>query len=163
MLTILAIDLGVTCGVAVMIDQELEFSEEYEYKKSLLGLQTYVKHLINLWQPDLILIPYPTRHYNVIMSHGKMIGVIEAAAEYKDILVIEVQDSTCKKVVLGKGNAKKADIALFYKDQYPEIESEHILDCVMFCHYYLIATNKKKPNTKCQKKIITKSLNQKKD
>jgi Holliday junction resolvasome RuvABC endonuclease subunit len=97
------------------------------------------------------------------MSHGKMIGVIEAAAEYKDILVIEVQDSTCKKVVLGKGNAKKADIALFYKDQYPEIESEHILDCVMFCHYYLIATNKKKPNTKCQKKIITKSLNQKKD
>ncbi len=57
MLTILAIDLGVTCGVAVMIDQELEFSEEYEYKKSLLGLQTYVKHLINLWLPTVIKIP----------------------------------------------------------------------------------------------------------
>ena len=149
--------------MAVMIDQELEFSEEYEYKKSLLGLQTYVKHLINLWQPDLILIPYPTRHYNVIMSHGKMIGVIEAAAEYKDILVIEVQDSTCKKVVLGKGNARKADIALFYKDQYPEVESEHILDAIMFCHYYLIATKIKKPNKKCQKKITQKSLKQKKD
>jgi len=157
MFTILSIDLGVTCGVAVMIDQELEFSEEYQYKKSLLGLQTYVKHLINLWRPDLILIPYPTRHYNVIMSHGKMIGVIEAVAEFKDILTIEVQDATCKKVVLGKGNAKKKEIALFYKDQYPEIESEHVLDCIMFCDYYLIATSKKKPNKKCQKKITTKS------
>ena len=150
MLTILAIDLGVTCGVAVMIDKELEFTEEYEYKKSLLGLQTYVKHLMNLWRPDLILIPYPTRHYNVIMSHGKMIGVIEAAAEYKDILTIEVQDATCKKVVLGKGNARKDDIAKHYKNLYPEIDSEHILDAIMFCDYYLIATNSKKPNKKCQ-------------
>jgi len=163
MTTILSIDLGVTCGVAVMIDQELEFTEEYEHKKSLLQLQSYVKHLISLWQPDLILIPYPTRHYNVIMSHGKMIGVIEAAAEFKDILVIEVQDATCKKVVLGKGNARKADIALFYKDQYPEIESEHILDAIMFCDYYLIATKIKKPNTKCQRRITVKNLNQKKD
>jgi len=163
MTTILSIDLGVTCGVAVMIDQELEFTEEYEHKKSLLQLQSYVKHLISLWQPDLILIPYPTRHYNVIMSHGKMIGVIEAAAEFKDILVIEVQDATCKKVVLGKGNARKADIALFYKDQYPEIESEHILDAIMFCDYYLIATKIKKPNTKCQRQITVKNLNQKKD
>lgn len=163
MTTILSIDLGVTCGVAVMIDQELEFTEEYEHKKSLLQLQSYVKHLISLWQPDLVLIPYPTRHYNVIMSHGKMIGVIEAAAEFKDILVIEVQDATCKKVVLGKGNARKADIALFYKDQYPEIESEHILDAIMFCDYYLIATKIKKPNTKCQRRITEKNLNQKKD
>jgi len=163
MTTILSIDLGVTCGVAVMIDQELEFTEEYEHKKSLLQLQSYVKHLISLWQPDLILIPYPTRHYNVIMSHGKMIGVIEAAAEFKDILVIEVQDATCKKVVLGKGNARKADIALFYKDQYPEIESEHILDAILFCDYYLIATKIKKPNTKCQRRITVKNLNQKKD
>jgi len=162
MLAILSIDLGVTCGVAVMIDGELEFTEEYEYKKGLLQLQTYVKQLIMLWQPDLILIPYPTRHYNVIMSHGKMIGVIEAVAEYKDILTIEVQDNTCKKVVLGKGNARKEDIALFYKDQYPEIESEHILDAIMFCDYYLIATNKKKPNKKCQKKITQKGLNIKK-
>jgi len=162
MLTILSIDLGVTCGVAVMVDGELEFTEEYEYKKGLLQLQTYVKHLMMLWKPDLILIPYPTRHYNVIMSHGKMIGVIEAAAEYKDILTIEVQDNTCKKVVLGKGNARKEEIALFYKDQYPEIDSEHILDAIMFCDYYLIATKKKKPNKKCQRILIKKNPNTKK-
>ena len=144
MLTILSIDLGVTCGVVVMIDGELEFTEEYEYKKGLLQLQTYAKHLIMLWKPDLILIPYPTRHYNVIMSHAKMIGVIEAVAEFKDILVIEVQDNTCKKVVLGKGNARKADIALFYKDQYPEVESEHILDAILFCHWYLLESGVKR-------------------
>jgi len=159
MTTILSIDLGATCGIAIMINGELELAEEYKYKKSLLQLQTYVKHLIMLWQPSLILIPYPTRHYNVIMSHGKMIGVIEAAAEFKDILTIEVQDSTCKRIVLGKGNASKEDIALFYKNLHPEIESEHILDAIMFCDYYLIATKTKKPNKKCQKMIIKKNLN----
>ena len=159
MTTILSIDLGAMCGVAVMINGELELAEEYEYKKSLLQLQSYVKHLINLWQPDLLLIPYPTRHYNVIMSHGKMIGVIEAAAEFKDILTIEVQDNTCKRIVLGKGNARKEDIALFYKEQYPEVESEHILDAIMFCDYYLIATEIKKPNKKCQRMIRAKNLN----
>ena len=134
-ITILSIDLGKTCGVAVVTEQGLEFSEDYNFK-TLLQLQTYTKGLLSLWRPDVVLIPYPTRFYRVILAHAKMMGVIEAAAEYRDTLVIEVQDSTCKKVVIGKGNAKKEDIAEHYKDKYPDL-SEHQKDAVMFVEWYL--------------------------
>ena len=63
-------------------------------------------------------------------------GVVELEAEKKDIQVIEVQDGTCKKVVLGNGRAKKEDIAAYYKDIHPEVTSEHILDSILFIDWY---------------------------
>lgn len=135
-MTILSIDLGKTCGIAISIDGEIEDTEEYKFN-GLLDLHTLVREKCNLWEPDVILIPYPTHHYYVIMSHAKMMGVIEMEAEKRNITVIEVQDSTCKKTVLGKGNAKKEDIANYYKKIHPDIKSEHILDSVMFIDWYL--------------------------
>jgi Holliday junction resolvasome RuvABC endonuclease subunit len=129
---IVSIDLGKTCGTSIRTNQGIEFEEEYEYR-SLLQLHTYVKGLLSLWKPDLLLIPYPTRFYAVILAHGKMMGAIEAAAEFTNTPVINCQDSTCKKVVIGKGNAKKADIA----KHYGEDVSEHILDARLFCDWYL--------------------------
>lgn len=66
-------------------------------------------------------------------------GVICAACEQRDTVLIEVQDSTCKKVVIGSGKAKKPDIAKHYSKIHPEIESEHVLDAVMFIDWYLTA------------------------
>lgn len=129
---IIAIDLGKTCGVSVRTDQGIEFEEEYEYR-SLLQLHTYVKALLRLWKPDLLIIPYPTRFYAVILAHGKMMGAIEAAAEFTNTPVINCQDSTCKKVVLGSGKAKKKDIIAHYGGEI----SEHLADARMFCDWYL--------------------------
>ena len=135
-LVILSIDLGKVCGVAVHTSEGIEYTEEYAFV-DLMQLQAFAKHLIHKWRPSLVLIPYPTRFYRVILQHAKMMGVIESVAIQFDTLVIEVQDSTCKKVVLGKGNAKKPDIAKHYKKIHPEIESEHILDAIMFIDWYL--------------------------
>jgi len=129
---IIAIDLGKTCGVSVRTDQGIEFEEEYQYR-SLLQLHTYVKGLLRLWKPDLLILPYPTRFYAVILAHGKMIGAIEAAAEFTNTPVIETNDSRCKKLVLGNGKAKKEDIAKHYGADI----SEHILDARLFTDSYL--------------------------
>lgn len=135
---ILSLDLGKDCGIAVRTNQGIEFTEEYKFK-NFSQLQTYVKHLIMLWKPDLVLCPYPTRFYNTILKHGKMLGVICAVCELRDIPLIEVQDKSCKKLVIGKGNAKKKDIAEYYKEYYQDIDSEHIFDAIMFIDWYLKA------------------------
>jgi len=137
---ILSIDLGKTCGVSVWsTSQGVELTDEFK-ADTLSGLHEKAKLLMDLWEPDLVLIPYPTRFYRVIMSHSKMMGVIELEAEKRDIQVIECQDSTCKKVVIGSGRAKKPDILKHYQDSglTKEIgtESEHILDSVMFIDWY---------------------------
>jgi Holliday junction resolvasome RuvABC endonuclease subunit len=138
---ILSIDLGKTCGISVWsTSQGIEYTEEVTIK-SLLDLDKKVKYLITRWIPNLILIPYPTRFYRVILNHSKLMGVVELEAEKKDTQVIEVQDGTCKKTVLGNGRAKKEDIAEYYKDKYPEIESEHVLDSILFTHWYLLSTD----------------------
>lgn len=134
--TILSIDLGKTCGVAVSINGEIEHAQEY-VNSGLFEFNTFVKEMIILWRPDVILIPYPTRFYYVIIAHAKLMGIVEAEAEKRNITVIEVQDSTCKKVVLGRGNAKKEDIAIYYSDKYPSITSGHILDSIMFVDWFL--------------------------
>ncbi len=139
---ILSIDIGAMCGVAVSINNKIEYTEEHKFT-TLLDLHTFVKELVLRWRPDIILAPYPTRFYNTILKHGKMLGVIEVIAEQREILVIEVQDATCKKAVLGKGNAKKPDILKHYTSTgiIEEIgtTSEHILDAILFTDYYFKA------------------------
>jgi Holliday junction resolvasome RuvABC endonuclease subunit len=130
-LVILAVDLGKTCGVAVAINGDVEFTTSYKHER-LEDLWVFVKDLVDRWRPNLILIPYPTRFYRVIMSHSKMMGVIELIAEKKDIQVIEVQDATCKKVVLGNGRAKKDAIMAHFNE-----ENEHIADARLFIAWYL--------------------------
>lgn len=141
---ILSIDIGSIFGVGVHDGEKIIYTEEWEYK-TLLELFTYTKELIFRWKPSVILIPYPTRYYNVLQKHFKMIGVIECVAEYRDILTIECNDATCKKAVLGKGNAKKADILSHYtkNGMVEEIgtDSEHVLDAVMFIDWYRKSTD----------------------
>lgn len=132
---ILSIDLGKTCGVAVSVNGEIEHTQEYTHK-GLLDFQIFVKETILLWQPELILIPFPTRFYYVMIAHAKLMGIVEAEADKFGVAVIETQDNVCKKVVLGKGNSKKEDIEAYYKDKFPEA-SEHEMDAVMFIDWYL--------------------------
>jgi len=142
-MVILSIDLGKDCGVSVRTSQGIELEEEYKFK-NFSQLQSYVKDLCRQWRPDLVLAPYPTRFYNTILKHGKMLGVICAVCEQLDIVMIEVQDKTCKKVVTGSGKATKNDIRIHYKE--PEDFSEHILDARMFADAYLKAVEESAKN-----------------
>ena len=138
-MVILSIDIGKTFGAAVSVDNEIEFTQEITLE-SLAQVEKWVKDLVDIWKPNLILIPYPTRFYYVIIKHAKIMGVSELLAEKKEITVIEVNAATCKKVVLGSGKARKEDIANHYKSIHPDIKSEHILDCVMFRDWFVKAS-----------------------
>ena len=142
-MVILSIDLGKVCGVSIRTSQGIELEEEYKFK-NFYQLQSYVKDLCRQWRPDLVLAPYPTRFYNTILKHGKMLGVICAVCEQLDIVMIEVQDKTCKKAVTGSGKATKDDIRIHYKE--PEAFSEHILDARMFADAYLKAVEESAKN-----------------
>lgn len=136
---ILSFDLGRTSAACIHTEQGFEYFEEFivDYK-DLHKFDKKVKELIRNWDPDLILAPYPTRHYWTILNHGKLLGIIEAQAGSKDIGVIETQDSTCKAEVLGNGNARKKAVANLYQN-HPDGPplSEHVYDAMMFVDWYL--------------------------
>ena len=106
-------------------------SEEFTIY-SLNGLYTFVKSLKYAFTPDLVIYPQPVSHYNVYRKHWQYIGIINLVCEKMGITTIEVIDSTAKKVVLGNGRAKKAEIMEYFNE-----ESEHIADARMFEEWYV--------------------------
>jgi len=134
---IYSIDIGKTMGFCINDGGEIIQSYEmniwdkdgYNYT----WLASHLKSAIDVWKPDLILIPYPTRYYYVIIAHAKIMGIICYIAQKREVPVIEVQDCTCKKAVLNNGRAKKPDIEKYY----PNIKGEHERDAALFAEAYL--------------------------
>ncbi len=136
---ILSLDIGTnrttpTMGMSIWMSGEF-IVNTYQFA-GLVAFKKYLSELITLYKPDLIIIPYPTRFYNTLIAHAKVMGIIEYLAEYHDITVIETQDAHCKNVVLGAGKKTKEEIAEFFKKDYPDA-SEHSLDALMFIKAYL--------------------------
>ena len=128
----MSIDLGRIMGITINVNGEFEHEEEYKFI-SYSNFESKLKDIISLWKPHLILIPYPTRFYRVILAHAKLMGIVCLLGDKNNITVIEVQDATCKKVVLGDGKAKKEDI----KNHFNTDLSEHILDSMMFTLWFI--------------------------
>ena len=135
-MTILSIDLGKMMGISIH-NNGFEHKEEYKFS-GYNDFYNKVNDLILLWKPSLILIPYPTRFYRVILSQAKLMGIVCMLADKNQIQVIEVQDATCKKAVLGSGKAKKEEIMEFFDE-----ESEHVADSKMFIMWYIKNLEKK--------------------
>jgi Holliday junction resolvasome RuvABC endonuclease subunit len=125
---ILSLDLG---KVSAWYTSPANTGEDFKIE-SLSQLKDKVTLLMNLYNPDVILYPQPTRYYNVMRKHWQYVGVINLVAEKNDIQTIEVIDITCKKAVIGSGKAKKEDVMEYYKES-----SEHVADARMFIDYYL--------------------------
>jgi len=139
---IFSIDVGRTMGFVMMRDSDLLFYEEIKFE-SLQKLYEVADKWITLTPPDLILIPYPTRIYNVIVMQSKLSAIIEMVAEKHNVPVILMNDKHCKKTILNNGKAQKKDIYDYYYQKYSEnklqceIKSEHVLDAIMFAETYL--------------------------
>ena len=134
---ILSVDIGKTMGIAVNYDGDFIHKEEYIFN----GYSLFYKKLNSLralFKINLILIPYPTRFYYIIQFHAKLMGIVCLLAEKRDITVIEVQDATCKKIVLGDGRAKKEKIMRHFKEKNP-----HVADA-------MLSTNTVPPNTRTE-------------
>ena len=135
MMKILAFDLG-TVSAYVVANQKQDYVDfdwwsNYKIETPLLDLKERTERALQRHHPNVILVPYPTRFYNVIIKHSKMIGIIELLGEEYSTTVLEVNDAQCKKVVLGSGKSKKADIMNYFKEK-----NEHLADCKMFIEWY---------------------------
>ena len=127
---ILSIDLGKNIGAVCMKGEATLFKEHLVFD-GLLWLRNKVDLIIHELKPDVILIPFPTRFYYTMIAHAKMMGVICMLAEDYGVTVIEVNDSTCKKTVLGSGKAKKPEIMKHFNE-----ENEHCADALMFIEWF---------------------------
>lgn len=106
------------------------------YKLTTLGaFETFVKEKIDLYKPDVIASARPTMYPQVIAKQSKLLAIIELRAEKRNIPFMELIDCTCKKVVIGKGNAKKPEIVAWAKGVTDEDLSEDEADAVMFAYY----------------------------
>jgi len=127
-MNILGIDLGKNTGWAFSED------EYWHYKiKDILDFEAKVKDLVVLYKPDVIITAYPVRFYNAIVSHSKYMWVLEVIAWKKDIQLIQVNDSQCKKAIFWKWKIAKEEIQERYKS-----DNEHSADAFMFREYLII-------------------------
>ena len=131
--SILSIDLGATSGIAVYDEGDIVFTEEYKIT-CLSDIEETILPLIKKYNVKLIIVPYPTRIYWVIVKQSQQMGVVKLVAEKNNISVVESNDKHCKKNVSGSGAIKKEHI----KEIYPAYPSEHVRDAVMFIDSYLI-------------------------
>ena len=69
-------------------------------------------------------------HAQVTRYHAAMAGVVELYCEKNDIPYFDIADSTMRKVVIGKGNAKKPEVMDFLK-----IDNEHAADAMVAALY----------------------------
>ena len=100
-------------------------------KKNYYDLYKWLKSIIDLYKPTDIVIPVTTARRSTYISHNRVNGIILFIAHRKKIPVHEVRDNTCRKNVLGKGNATKDDVVEFFKQ-----ENDHRADACMFGYYY---------------------------
>jgi len=126
-MNILSFDLGKTNAY---YSSSKKIGAEFECK-DLFDFSRVISQLLKKLSPNVVLVPFPVRYYNVFARHYEKIGIIKLHAIDNNIIVIEVNDKRCKKVVLGNGNANKEDV----KHHFCE-KSEHIADCMLFQKFY---------------------------
>jgi len=121
----LGIDVGKTSGW---------YFDGESGEMSFLTLEKYyqdIMHLVDLYKPEMVVSARPTRMYNVIVFQTKLLAIIELICEKKNIKHnLRLIDSSCKKKVIGKGNAKKPEIM-----EWAGVGSEHEADAKMFVEY----------------------------
>lgn len=127
---LVGIDVGRTTGIAVKHGDIYIEATTLSFK-SLKVYHDTIYETLSKNAPSLIVCAYPTRFYRVIKFHSALLAIIELCAEVLNIPYIEFQDAHCKKVVIGKGNAKKQDIMEYFKE-----DNEHIADAKMFIETY---------------------------
>lgn len=127
---IVSFDVGKSTGWAYL-DITGEETGVFQFT-SLAAYEKCVKDIIQLYKPDVVVTAYPTRFYRVIVYQSKLAAIVELCCEKKNIQFAEVNDSTCKKDILGNGKASKEEIM-----QYFNKDTEHEADALMFAtHIY---------------------------
>lgn len=111
--SVLAIDLGHTYGFCFK-DSVAENSGENKWKE-LTEWGVQLTELIRLYKPDILVLSQTNNFgfWNAARSALMQAGVAFYLAGKKGIAGIEINDSSCRKIVLGKAIKKKEVQAMF--------------------------------------------------
>lgn len=91
-----------------------------------------MRGMINIYEPEVIVVGKPNRMYNVIASHNRYIGILCMLAEEQDIALVELNDMTARATLWpGKGGYKKDQI-----QKLTGIEDPDRSDAYVFAHAY---------------------------
>lgn len=103
---------------------------------TLMGFAKSVERMIRDKKIDAIVTCRAMgRNQQVIRFHSAMAGIVELACEYMDKTYFDVADVTMRKVVIGKGNAKKPEVMSFLG-----IDNEHAADAMVGARYLAAVT-----------------------
>ena len=142
---ILAFDVGKNTGVCFlenskMIIDEIKFKTLFQYKEE-------IKELIKKHKPNLVVYSDTVfmKNSNSVKPLHFYMACVEMACEELKTQYEAIQDSTAKKHVIGKGNAKKHEIKEWVINT-SIIESDGIsqdvCDATMFAEYMFNKLNK---------------------
>lgn len=126
MQTILGIDPGRMWGWAVVKGKKVLHHGSKNFI-SLVSFQKDVYDLIQFHKIDAVITCRAMGpHAQVTRFHAAMAAVVEIYCELHNIPYFDVADNSMRKVVIGNGAAKKADVMRFCK-----IPNEHAADAVI--------------------------------
>ena len=134
-MTYMGIDVGNSTGICYL--DEHGFDTIQLTYTNLLGYYHLVYDVVQRYCPDVVgysMTYMPSRPKSTQSLHFKM-AVVELVCAKLKIKCVSFPDSTCKKVVVGKGNAKKEDVMAWAQKKNSAEMVQDEADAMMFCEY----------------------------
>lgn len=138
----LSIDVGNSTGIAYL--DEHGFDTMHVEYSDLLSYYYLMYDIIQKYLPDVVGYSYtymPSRPKSTQSLHFKM-AIVELICAKQKIKCVSFPDSTCKKAVIGKGNASKEEVKEWAKKLHnAEIDdktTQDEFDSMMFAEYMRI-------------------------
>lgn len=129
-LTYLGIDPGKMWGWAAY-DTNLGRVYGAEKFETLAQFERRIQTLVEALSVDAVITCRAMgRNQQVIRFHSSMAGVVECFCERAGISYFDLPDVTLRKIVVGKGNAKKPEVMAFL-----DISNEHAADAMVGALY----------------------------
>lgn len=124
---VLGIDPGKTWGWATTDGQWGS-----EHFIGLLDFKGLVANKVEILRPEAVFTCRAMGHSNpaVTRIHGAMGGIVELVCEEMGVAYFDIADSTMRKAVMGKGNAKKAEVM-----EFTGISDDHAADAMIAAMY----------------------------
>lgn len=137
MTKILGFDLGTNWGWAFYAGDEATFEWQSAKFRTLGGLESDIKALIDIWKPELVVNARAMgRNQQVIRVHGAMAGILELVCEKKGVPFWDKADSHMRKVVYGTGKMSKDAVM-----EQSGVGNEHAADAMTAAKYGYIITS----------------------
>jgi crossover junction endodeoxyribonuclease RuvC len=146
-MNIIGLDLSLTgTGIVVLRDSRIVYQELVTTKPGTTDMQRIITIMNQITEvlttyagPDcLVVIEGPSYGSNTSSIHtlGKLAGVVELSLVLRNITYLIVPPTSLKKLITGKGNAKKEQMLLqIYKKYGIEFHDNNLADAFALCKW----------------------------